>query len=336
MPALSLSTPEGRLAFSKACALEAALDCRPDAIASPSAAILKDIRDLVPTCRIGNGGGGACHVVSEVLEDAFGWRRVSGTYLCPDGHVICADGHYWNALPDGSWIDGTADQFGETTGVRVIPVGHPDHARYRYGFNEDWGPATEDFAERFPAFADPNWSVTDDEDGERADKAFGPDWHVRGDQALLDAYRWRDAVHTVVGDWMDPHIKQGAAKALPRALWVETASEGLIRAATDGLARVAAQQEALSAVPWGDPGNRVGDPALARLVTLVDEAAAALKTLDRAVRERRLAGPATASRGAINLIGHADAMVVTALGLRARTHPYGPARGKARQPCLQS
>lgn len=88
------------------------------------------VRRMRHQCRIDNGGGGACHMTSEILEAQYGFERVEGWYCHTDGRIICSH-HMWNETPDGAIIDVTADQFGEDEGVRIIYPDDPLYERYR-------------------------------------------------------------------------------------------------------------------------------------------------------------------------------------------------------------
>lgn len=69
-----------------------------------------------------------CSVMSEVMNQWFGWEMDGGCYASDafkEGHHIA---HVWNILPDGRIIDTTADQFreGDTPdGIRVVPGDDP-------------------------------------------------------------------------------------------------------------------------------------------------------------------------------------------------------------------
>ncbi len=75
------------------------------------------------------GCWGGCFEVACFIEYRYGWRRVDGVYGLPDGRPIFL--HSWNMMPDGSLVDGTADQFGEGHDIAVHPEGTPDFSRYR-------------------------------------------------------------------------------------------------------------------------------------------------------------------------------------------------------------
>lgn len=97
------------------------------------------VRCLREEVRAEEGGGGYCHVVSEVLACEYGWSLFSGAYTSLAGEVIC-EAHVWNLLPDGSILDATADQFGEGHDVRVLTPDNPDFLRYRAEWYPDWNP----------------------------------------------------------------------------------------------------------------------------------------------------------------------------------------------------
>jgi hypothetical protein len=139
------------------------------------------IRDLVDYLRLETEGTGGCFLVADVLESEFGWPGLSGTYLCLAGEIVAPGGHVWLVLPDGAWLDPTADQFG-AGGLMplVIPVGHPDHARYRYEFTDDFRPGVPDFDEQFPAFSRLCVPI-DQEEHDRLVAERGPDWYVGPD-----------------------------------------------------------------------------------------------------------------------------------------------------------
>jgi len=113
-------------------------------------AMMKQIRAWRKQCRIDNGGGGMCHEVSEIIENEWGWERLSGTYChkTSDGDPIC-DGHYWNIMPDGSILDSTADQIGEDD-IRIIRPDDPAHQQYRPEWYADYHPGHPDFAQDDP------------------------------------------------------------------------------------------------------------------------------------------------------------------------------------------
>jgi hypothetical protein len=106
---------------------------------------LAKLREIRHQCRIDNGGGGSCHLVSEWLDDEYGWDRVSGTYTSADYQDVAITGHLWNLLPDNSILDATADQTGEGHDIRVIHPSDPEYHRYRPEWYPDFHPDHEDF-----------------------------------------------------------------------------------------------------------------------------------------------------------------------------------------------
>lgn len=94
-------------------------------------ALVKKIEQIRHDSRVDNGGGGACHLVSEWIEELYGWARVSGVYTSPDYREPEIVGHYWNLLPDGSILDSTADQLGQGHDIRVVKPSDPEYHRYR-------------------------------------------------------------------------------------------------------------------------------------------------------------------------------------------------------------
>lgn len=141
------------------------------------------IETMREAIRIEQEGGGMCHLVSEWLWDKYGWERLPVTYLDPHGRVICA-GHLINALPDGSLLDSTADQFGEGHSVRVLRPGDPDYGRYRPEFDEEVNPV------HYGEFQDFWWDGSpdfDNQDKVRAELGYG--WWLKDTTALLDYLR---------------------------------------------------------------------------------------------------------------------------------------------------
>lgn len=91
--------------------------------------IISKLKEIRHECRVDNGGGGACHLVSEYIEAEWGLDRIDGTYLDDNGRPI-TDGHMWNELPDGSILDATADQLGEGGDIDLIHPGEANYSRY--------------------------------------------------------------------------------------------------------------------------------------------------------------------------------------------------------------
>lgn len=104
---------------------------------------VRDAEILREMVRAEEGGGGMCHVVSEIMEERHGWPRLSVAYLSEEGDVICA-AHVVSLLPDGSVIDWTRDQFGEGHSVSLIGADAPEIGRYRPEFYEDFYPGHPD------------------------------------------------------------------------------------------------------------------------------------------------------------------------------------------------
>lgn len=111
----------------------------------PTAADIAWIRNLRHQIRTEEGGGGMCHFVSEVIYNKFGWQQESGSYLAPNGDVICGGGHLWNVLPDGAILDATADQFGEGQDIRIIEPDDPDYHRYSAEWYSDYHPGMPEY-----------------------------------------------------------------------------------------------------------------------------------------------------------------------------------------------
>jgi hypothetical protein len=71
--------------------------------------------------------GGQCYFVSEMVQDRYGYDMVTGCYHGTDvrrgqpGHVY----HVWTWLDNGLLLDLTADQFGDPTGWRIVPITDP-------------------------------------------------------------------------------------------------------------------------------------------------------------------------------------------------------------------
>lgn len=156
------------------------------------------LRNLRHLCRIDNGGGGACHVISEFLENKYGWMRFSGAYLSRDGEVIDS-GHLWNYLPDGSILDATADQHGEGNDIRVITPNDPDYGRYRPEWSEFYHPGMAEYNASWPhPHSTEGWTGETDWDRSiRLDRERGPNWHVT-DQDQWNAYsreQWKRYGH---------------------------------------------------------------------------------------------------------------------------------------------
>jgi hypothetical protein len=144
--------------------------------------IISQIEEWRHQCRVDNEGGGACHLVSEIIEGEWGFERQDGTYCTPDQRDICV-GHYWNLLPDGSILDSTADQFGEGNNVRIVSPKDPEFKRYHPRFPRD-----------FDYNDDAEYTRITDLDNQRYDKSqeyekkHGEGWWLK-DKKLYNKYK---------------------------------------------------------------------------------------------------------------------------------------------------
>ena len=150
-----------------------------------------DFQDAVATLRENiraeEGGGGYCHVVTEILEADHGWERLPVSYLSLAGEVICA-AHYINVLPDGSLLDPTRDQFGEGDDVSLIRHDSPDMARYRPEFDQDWHPGHPHDDQRLLEGWAEDWKGISDCDAQDAlRRERGDGWWLT-DKTTLIAY----------------------------------------------------------------------------------------------------------------------------------------------------
>jgi hypothetical protein len=157
----------------------------------PSAADLRWLLKIREDVRRDEGGGGLCHVVSELAMNRFGWEFFSGAYTNAADECICS-GHVWNLLPDGAVLDMTSDQFGEGHDHRVVEPGDPDFSRYRYEWFADYNPGMAQFKDDLAGVA---WSGEFDDDQQdrlRAERGIG--WWL-DDKAAFFAYHERQAEH---------------------------------------------------------------------------------------------------------------------------------------------
>lgn len=142
---------------------------------------LAELRSQRHKWRIENRGGGACHLMSDYIQDEYGFKRKSGTYTTISGDVICADGHLWNVLPDGSILDTTCDQFGEEQDIQLIKPTDPNHARYREAYLSYCHPGHKDY----PDFKDDKWDgKMDDLEEKRLNRKLGKNWWVKSPDAF--------------------------------------------------------------------------------------------------------------------------------------------------------
>lgn len=148
---------------------------------------VSEIEQLREEIRAEEGGGGMCHVVSEIMSDRRGWPMLSVTYLSEDGSVICA-AHVVSLLPDGSILDHTRDQFGEGHSVSFIKAGSPEIGRYRPEFYEDFHPGhPDDDTGVMSPWLDSYAGHTDYEEQDRMREERGRGWWL-ADLTLLDEY----------------------------------------------------------------------------------------------------------------------------------------------------
>lgn len=146
--------------------------------------------------RAAEGGGGMCHVVSELMEERYGWPRLSVAYLDEDGDVICA-AHVVSLLPDGSVIDWTRDQFGEGHSVSLIAAGSVEIGRYRPEFYEDFHPGHPDDGDGvMDAWLDTYAGHTDCDEQDRLRAARGDAWWL-DDTTALEEYMATQAAYAV-------------------------------------------------------------------------------------------------------------------------------------------
>jgi hypothetical protein len=156
--------------------------------------LIDEIETLREEIRQEEGGGGMCHVVTEVLQMRYGWERLSVSYLTGDGQIICGGGHVVNVLPGGSVLDPTRDQFGEGHSVSLIPADSNEIGRYRTEFYEDYHPGHADVGSQLDGWADafdgkPDWQVQDDLRAARGDYWWLDDLsHIEAYNARQRAY----------------------------------------------------------------------------------------------------------------------------------------------------
>lgn len=147
-------------------------------------ALFDQLRAWRHECRTSEGGGGMCHLVTEILMAERGVSRMAVTYLSPDGDVICC-GHYISILPDGTLLDGTADQFGQGHDIRILRPGDAQYGLYRPEFYEDYSPGLypDELKDWLPFWTgETDWDLQDRMTAER-----GLCWWVE-DPAPMRAY----------------------------------------------------------------------------------------------------------------------------------------------------
>ena len=158
--------------------------------ADMTGAFVREVEELREEIRAEEGGGGMCHVVSEVMGMRRGWPMLSVAYLSPDGGMICA-AHVVSVLPDGSIMDHTRDQFGEGHSVSFVKAGSDEIGRYRPEFYEDFHPGHPDDTDgQMTPWLDTYSGRTDsdEQDAVRAERGRG--WWL-SDLTLLDEYEER-------------------------------------------------------------------------------------------------------------------------------------------------
>jgi hypothetical protein len=94
------------------------------------------IESVVEDIRTGEAAGGQCSFVVEVLHRDFGWTGLGGIYHSLDAHPIGDHVWAWHE-PTDTFIDPTADQFGEGAAIRFLPAGDPLRERYLHAETED-------------------------------------------------------------------------------------------------------------------------------------------------------------------------------------------------------
>lgn len=154
-------------------------------------ALLDRIRRERHECRVENGGGGSCHLVTEWLEHEFGLERMAVSFLTPDG-TLAVSGHYVSLAADGTIVDATADQFGQGHDVRILRPDDPDYGLYRPEFYDSWNPQTEEKLAAWRAFpgAEHGWDDFSAQTALTEDR--GRDWWL---EDRSERVRWleRDA-----------------------------------------------------------------------------------------------------------------------------------------------
>jgi hypothetical protein len=165
-----------------------------------------EAENLREEVREAEGGGGMCHVVSEIMQERHGWPRLSVAYLSDSGDVICA-AHVVSLLPDGSIIDWTRDQFGEGHSVSLVTAASPEIGRYRPEFYEDFHPGhPNDRNAELAAWLEGYAGDTDFAEQDRLRDERGRGWWL-DDLSALDVYETRQRAYG--GDDPAPLRKPG-------------------------------------------------------------------------------------------------------------------------------
>lgn len=142
-------------------------------------------------CRLENGGGGCCHLVTEWLEHEAGLCRMAVSFLAPDGRVAVS-GHYVSLAADGSILDATADQFGLGHDIRVLAADDPDYGLYRPEFSPEWNPDTEEWLSAWSDFPGREHGWDDFLAQQQLTARHGADWWL-ADPSERAAWLARDA-----------------------------------------------------------------------------------------------------------------------------------------------
>jgi hypothetical protein len=144
--------------------------------------------------RAEEGGGGMCHVVSEIMQGRHGWPRLFVSYLSAEGDVICA-AHVVSLLPDGSIIDWTRDQFGDGHSVSFVNAQSPEIGRYRPEFYEDFHPGhLHDDTGKLSSWLDAYTGQSDCDEQDRLARERGRGWWLE-DLSALDEYEARQEAY---------------------------------------------------------------------------------------------------------------------------------------------
>lgn len=100
---------------------------------------LDELREVRHEMRL-KGCWGACYEVSVFIERRFSWRRVDGVFQLLDGKPVFK--HSWNVGPDGTILDGTADQFGFGHDIAISAPQTEFAKHYRLKFTRALNPET--------------------------------------------------------------------------------------------------------------------------------------------------------------------------------------------------
>ncbi|MBA4797549.1 MAG: hypothetical protein H2043_09125 [Rhizobiales bacterium] len=150
------------------------------------------------------GCWGACFEVSCFIQHTFGWVRVDGVYALPDGRPIFL--HSWNALSDGSLLDGTADQFGEGDDVGIYPRNSPSFLRYREKYTIAHNPENTAWLKGQPYVGLPD---RDFWDAAEARKELPPGWWLAHPQQYLSWFRNGAAHYPMFATMREAYHRRG-------------------------------------------------------------------------------------------------------------------------------